>query len=165
MGSSPTKRATPHPVVDADSNRRLAPNVPSRPPEDGAPGGRLAQLVRASALHAEGRGFEPLVAHQKNEAHANGAKAPIRSSPPPDSSHARSPCFQPPNKMHHRSEAGISTSMMASASTQALKRSECPGDQTGNGEDARAPALASIEHLTGRPVLPESFDRSLPRHV
>ena len=25
--------------------------------------GRLAQLVRASALHAEGRGFEPLIAH------------------------------------------------------------------------------------------------------
>ena len=26
--------------------------------------GRLAQLARASALHAEGRGFEPLSAHQ-----------------------------------------------------------------------------------------------------
>ena len=27
--------------------------------------GRLAQLARASALHAEGRGFEPLSAHHQ----------------------------------------------------------------------------------------------------
>ncbi len=26
--------------------------------------GRLAQLARASDLHSEGRGFEPLIAHQ-----------------------------------------------------------------------------------------------------
>ncbi len=42
MGSSPAKRATLPPC------------------------GRLAQLVRASALHAEGRGFEPLAAHQSH---------------------------------------------------------------------------------------------------
>ena len=34
----------------------------ARKPADGA--GRLAQLVRASRLHREGRGFEPLAAHQ-----------------------------------------------------------------------------------------------------
>src|SRR5436305_1411175 len=36
------------------------------PPRSGvllASGGRLAQLVRASRLHREGRGFEPLTAH------------------------------------------------------------------------------------------------------
>ena len=40
--------------------------VPHRPPitvDDLC--GRLAQLARASRLHREGRGFEPLSAHQK----------------------------------------------------------------------------------------------------
>ena len=49
--------------------------VPHRPPvkvDDNSTGsdvvrGRLAQLARASALHAEGRGFEPLSAHQNKE--------------------------------------------------------------------------------------------------
>ena len=114
------------PVVDADGHRRLEPNIPSRAPEDGGPGEQLAQLVRASALHAEGRGIEPLVAHQQKKARAIATNALLGPRRPPYS-RARRPCFQPPDKMHHRSKAEISTSMMAPGSTQVLKRSEYSG--------------------------------------
>ena len=43
---------------------KRAPPLRHQGPPSAAPGGRLARLVRASALHAEGRGFEPLVAHR-----------------------------------------------------------------------------------------------------
>ena len=63
MGSSPAKRAF-DPVA-----LREPPAPPPHPAPRGLPRttrrGRLAQLVRASVLHTEGRRFEPVIAHHR----------------------------------------------------------------------------------------------------
>ena len=58
------REAAEQPKRSRRTTLTLPPGIGTFPlPESG----RLAQLVRARASHARGRGFEPLIAHEPNE--------------------------------------------------------------------------------------------------
>ena len=86
MGSSPAKRAYFGHILERAPSRCGYHPRPDTPPLDG-PQGRLAQLVRASVLHTEGRRFDSVIAHTPPSSHrerAPGREAYPTWTGPPD---------------------------------------------------------------------------------
>lgn len=82
-GSSPVSPTSPEPTLPRRGATRpgrsaSSPNYPRHSPA--AAHGRVAQLARALALHARGRGFESLPAHSSRLTNA-GCRRAVRSRP------------------------------------------------------------------------------------